>query len=455
MATLALLALTAATAAATAPAVVAAPNATPNPAQVAAPARTLSLDEALRELDAQSLTLAQARSRAEAARGVVRQAAAPLLPTLTASGNYTHNSDQVAVGLGSFLAQLPPAIRPASIPPNILIQPLDVLSATGTVRVPLLVPSAWFDLGAARGAADASDASASAVGLEVRAALSQSAWFAAMGEEILAASERAVETSREQERSARRTVAAGTAAPLSILQAQTETTKRESDLVRARSDLERARLALGVFLGRAEPVRILLPPPRPAEGAAPEALAAEALTARPELRAQDALVRSAQSQLASARWRIAPQLAATGSAFAATQPYPTQKNEGWRVTVDLVWPLYDGGYRYGKAGEAAALLAGAEAARGAQRLEVIQQVKDAAREVDVARERQRLGERQRELAAETAASAKRSFEAGVAGSIEVLDANDRLYQSEVALASARGQLGAAQVALDRAVGRAP
>ncbi len=434
----------------------AAPAPSPAPAAaVAAPAspRDLTLDEALRELDTQNLTLAQARSRAGAARGVVRQAAAPLLPTLTAVGNYTHNNDQVAVGIGALLSQLPPDIRPANLPPPILIQPLDAFSATGSIRVPLFVPTGWFDLGAASGAADAADASASAVRLEVRAALSVSAWLAAMGEEIVVASERAVETSREQERSARRAVAAGTAAPLSILQAQTETTKRESDLVRARSDLDRDRLALGVFLGTAEPVRIRLPPSRPPEVAATEALAVEALASRPEIRADDALVRSAESALASARWRLAPQLVASGSAFAATEPYPTQKNYGWRVSVDLVWQMYDGGYRYGRASEASAVLAGAEAARGEQQLEVVQQVKNAAREVDVARERLRLGERQRELAAETAASAKRSFEAGVAGSIEVLDANDRLYQSDVALAAVRAQLGAAQVALDRAVGR--
>src|SRR5574342_700099 len=124
---------------------------------------------------------------------------------------------------------------------------------------------------------------------------------------------------------------------------------------------------------------------------------------------------------ASARWRWAPQLSASGSIFAADVPYPTGQKDGWRVTVDLAWPLYDGGYRYGRARQAEAALSGAESARALERLQVGEEVQNAVRDVAVARERVRLGERQQEAAAEAAASARRSFGAGVAGSIEVLD----------------------------------
>ncbi len=402
---------------------------------------TLTLEEALHQLDAQNLTLAQARARAEEARGVVRQAAAAVLPTVTAGGSYTKNRDQAVV------------TTPTG--QKLYIQPLETTEARGTVRLPLVVPSAWFDLGAASQAAEASGASAEAARLDIRAAFAQSAWLAFMGEEIVAASERAVQAAQEQERSSRRAVTAGTAAPLSVLQARTITARRESDLVRARSELERARLALGVFLGRSEPVRIALPATAPAADLDADALAGRALSDRPELRAREAQVRSARRQLDSARWRWLPQVSASGSIFAADVPYPTGQKDGWRLMVDLTWPLYDGGFRYGKAREAEAALSGAEAARALERLEVGQQVRDAVRDVAVARERLRLGERQQEAAAEAAASAQRSFAAGVAGSIEVIDANDQLYQAEVGLADARARLGVAEVALERAVGHSP
>jgi outer membrane protein TolC len=413
----------------------AAPDGTPKPPP------TLTLEEALRELDAQNLTLAQARARAEEASGVVRQTGAALLPTLNATGSYTRNSDEARFG--------------APGAPPVYIQPFEVFQAGGALRIPLVLPSAWFDLGAASQAAQAAQASAEAARLDIRAAFAQSAWLASMGEEIVAASERAVAAAREQEQTSRRAVTAGTAAPLSVLQARTVTARRESELVLARSELERARLALGVFLGRPGPVRIALPAGAPAADLEANALTGQALSRRPELRAREAQVLSAERQLDSARWRWAPQLSASGSVFAADVPYPTGEKDGWRVTVDLAWPLYDGGYRYGKARQAEAALSGAEAARALERLQVGEQVQNAVRDVAVARERVRLGERQQEAAAEAAASARRSFAAGVAGSIEVIDANDRLFQAEVGLADARARLGRALVALDRAVGRSP
>ena len=63
----------------------------------AAAARELPLDAALAELDRQSLTLVQARSRAAEASAVVRQSASALLPTLSVQGTYLRNSDGVAL----------------------------------------------------------------------------------------------------------------------------------------------------------------------------------------------------------------------------------------------------------------------------------------------------------------------------------------------------------------------
>jgi len=134
-------------------------------------------------------------------------------------------------------------------------------------------------------------------------------------------------------------------------------------------------------------------------------------------------------------------------------PYPTGEKNGWRASVDLVWPLYDGGLRYGKRREAEARLAAAEAGEEAQRLLVLQEVADAARDVDVARERLRLAQSQRGLAADAAGTARRGFEAGVASSLDVIDANDRLYLADVGLADARARVAQAAVALDRAAGR--
>ena len=416
------------------------------------PLRALTLDQALAELDSQSPTLVQARGRVADARALATQAAVPLLPTLVAAGGYTRNSADAIVDL----SKLPLAGLPAGALPSgpLVIQPLGVWTVSGSLRVPLIVPNAWADWAAAQRAADSLAATAESARLQLRASLAQAAWAAAAAEEIVAASERAVTVAEEHQRSAARSVTAGTEAPLSVLKAETEVVKRQSDLAQARANRERSHLALGVLLGKTEPLRVLLPPIAGGETPQPvESLVAEALQARPELVAQEAQIRAARAQVTSARLRWLPQISGSGAVFAADVPYPTGKKEGWRLTLDALWPLYDGGLAGGKRDQAQADLLTARAAAEAQRLNVIQEVQDTRRDVSVAGERLRLAEQQRDLATAAAASAKRTFEAGVASSLDVLDANDKLYQADVGMADAHGRLGIARVALDRALGR--
>ncbi len=418
----------------------------PEPVELASGASEMPLADALAELDRQNLSIEQARRRAEEARAVARQAAAALVPSLSAQGSYVRNSAGAEISVG------PNPIFPSGM--NVVIQPEEQFSVQGTLRVPLVVPNAWFDAAAARSSALAAGASAEATALAIRTAFAQAAYAATAAEEVVLASERATESAAAHARSAERRAAAGTAPPLDVLKAKTEEVHRESDLARARADLARARLSLGILLGRESPVRVLVPEPPPDEAPADgAALVAGALSRRPEMKAQQAQLAAADASVRSGWARLAPQLSATGSAFASDVPYPTGDRQGWRATLDVTWPIYDGGLREGRRRQAEAQRAQARAAAEAQRLAVVQDVSDGTREVAVARERLRLAETQRKLASDAAASARRSFEAGIATNLDVIDANDRLYQADVGLADARARLAQARVALDRALGR--
>jgi outer membrane protein TolC len=407
---------------------------------------TLTLDAALEEVDRQSLTLVQARSRAEEADGVVRQALSALLPTATAGVTWLRNSDQARIAL-------PPALGGMTVD----MQPLESTTLIGSVRVPLIMPSAWFDLAAARDTARAAGLSASATRLAVRTSLAQTAHLAAAAEEQVAAAERAVANADELVRSATRRVGAGTAAPLEITRAQAELVGSESDLAGARASLDQARLAVGILLGREGPVRVLVPEvegaPNPELSAESDQLVSEALESRPEVAAQRAQENAARAGIRSAWARLAPQLSASASIFSADVPYPTGKKDGWRATLDLTWPLYDGGFRYGKRHQAEAQAAGARAGLSEQELAVRREVQDALRELSLAIERLRLARSRLGLAADSAASIRRSFEAGVSSSLDVIDANDRLYVADSGLATARARLALARLALRLALGR--
>lgn len=407
---------------------------------------TLTLDEALDDVDRQSLTLVQARSRADEAGGVTRQALAPLLPTASAGVSYVRNSDEAVLSL-------PPQLGGRQV----FIQPRESTTVMGSIRLPLIMPSAWFDLAAARDAQRAAGLSADATRLAVRTTLAQTAHLAAAIEEQVAASERAVANADELVRSAQRRVSAGTAAPLEITRASAELVRRQSDLAGARAALDHTRLAVGILLGREGPVRVTVPDvegaPTPELSVPSDQLVSEALERRPELAAQRAQEQASEAGVRSAWARLAPQLSASASIFSADVPYPTGKKDGWRATLDLTWQLYDGGFRYGKLRQAEAQVTGAQAGLTAQQLAVRQQVQDGQRDLSVAVEQLRLARAQLDLAGDSAASIRRSFEAGVASSLDVIDANDRLYASDTGLAAARARLAQARLALSLALGR--
>jgi len=166
-------------------------------------------------------------------------------------------------------------------------------------------------------------------------------------------------------------------------------------------------------------------------------------------------VEAAEAAVRSGWARFAPQLSASGAAFASDIPYPTGKTNGWRATLDLTWPLWDGGLGVGKRRQADAQAAEARAAEEGQRLAILEEVHDASRDLAVAREQLELAGQRRGLAAETAASALRSFQAGIASSLDVIDANDRLFTADVNLAAARARLAGSAIQLETALGRDP
>jgi outer membrane protein TolC len=426
-------------------------TATPTLTATAVP-EELTLDAALAELDRQNLTLAQARDRARAASAVVTQVASPLVPTVTASGQYLRNRDALSIHPGVSIPGLPP-VSIAGLPPGgTTIQPLEQFSGTLSVRIPLVVPTSWYDVSQARGASRAANASAEATRLTLRAGFAQAAYSALAAEEVVVAAEQALTDAAELTRSAQRRVQAGTSAPLDTLKARTDEVSRRSDLVAARAAVDRSRLALGVLLGREGPVRVTAPELGPAPAPA-GADGRDAPSRRLEVIALKAQVDSAEAGVRASWARLAPQLSLSGAAYAADVPYPTGKKDGWRLTLDLTWQLWDGGLQLGKRRQAEAAADEARAAVEAERLAVLQEAQDTSRDLVVAREQLDLADQRRALAAETAASARRSFEAGVASSLDVIDANDRLFTAGVNLAAARARLAQSSIALDHALGR--
>jgi outer membrane protein TolC len=196
-----------------------------------------------------------------------------------------------------------------------------------------------------------------------------------------------------------------------------------------------------------------MPAPPPPVAVDADALVQAALSTRAEIAAADEQVRAARGQLLAARLAAAPTLSASGSAFASNQPYSTGDKTGWRATVDLNWTLLQGGLRAANDGRAQAMLADAEAAADAAHLQVAQQVRNAAADLESATARVEVTGRQRALAEEAAKVAQRSYENGTVDARDVLDALDRLDLARTSEVDARARLGMADAALRAATGK--
>ncbi|MCK6527182.1 TolC family protein [Myxococcota bacterium] len=178
----------------------------------------------------------------------------------------------------------------------------------------------------------------------------------------------------------------------------------------------------------------------------------DALLRRPELRVQDSLRKAARLQVDSAGLRALPTLSATFGWSASSVDFVTGESTAWRLSLDLSWTLYDGGFRYGRLRQARAQARAAEAALRDQRVQVSRQVRDALADLGVSRERLVLAEKQRALAEEADRTARRGFENGVVSSLDALDASTRLFQADVGLEDARARVGRAAAALRQARG---
>jgi outer membrane protein TolC len=413
-------------------------------AQPAAPLETLTLEEALRRFEEDAPALEVVAGRVEEARATAHLAAAPLLPVVAASGGYQRNNEEVVVSLATLLenlaAQLPVEVEfdSSELPDDLVIQPLDRWSAGVSASVPLIAPSAWGDLAAARAGARAADAAGESARWQAEAGLVKAAWMASAAEEVEAANERGLEAARAHLESARRRLTAGVSTELDVLQAETVVSQREGDHLQAVADLDAARRALGALMGVQGPVAIDV-------GELPGLPASVSLEEHPELAAAEARSDAARRSEAAARLRHLPNIAAVGMASTSDEPYPTGEYNAWQVGVQATWVLLDGGARYAMADLARAREQQADADARRVTLELEKRLADARQAVAVAEQRLVLAERALETAAAAEASADRLYQAGLADSLQALDAQQRRVEADVGRAAASARLAAARV----------
>jgi outer membrane protein TolC len=432
---------------------------TPALAEVPAPDRELDLAAAVALFHEEAPTLDQIASRVAEAQATVRLSTAPLQPILATQAGYARNNAEVKLAFGDILQNLsasfpiPITIDPSTLPDPVIIQPLQQFSVGAQLTVPLFDGKAWMDFATARQYATATEAQAEGARLQTEAALVKACWLASAAEAAVHDYGESVKDATAQEERAARRVKGGLGIELDVLQAHLEVERRESALVQAEADLQRARRAIGALLGVGGAVRVAVPEvPRGVMSG--DDAAATARADSPTLAATAAASTAADRAVDSAWWRHAPTLNATAQVAWQTVDFPTGLPYGWKVGLNLTWVLYDGGSRYAILDQALARRVGMDAQGEAAALEVDRTARDAVDAVHTADARVALAEAAVATAERAVVAASRAYDAGVVTSLDVLDAQQRLLDARTAVAGAKAQVGVAGADLALALGRA-
>lgn len=415
------------------------------PARPAGAAVRLSLADAVSRAVAQAAPARIADLGSRQAEEAARAEKANLYPSLGATAfqrNWTYN-----------LAAL--GFSPGESGDN-LVGPVDAFDARLEATQPIVDVSLWKRIGAARAEADASraDARTAASDAAYRAALAY--LRAARARALIAARQTDLDIAQELLSLARTRLEAGTAASIDVIRAETEATRTRGLLLIAR---RHASVAL-VDLARAAN----LPPGSPVELAdslsenvaipvpvADSAAVAYGLEHRDDLRSAEARVVRAQEERASVSSERIPRLE-LGADYGLSGTKPSDSIATRQIGLYLAVPLWDGFRREHRISERSIAADEARLRADDLALEVEADVRKALLLLESAIEQQDVARQRLDLAQTELNEARERFSNGIAGNLEVIDAQKALNEAREAVIDVRTVVASARVELARAAG---
>jgi outer membrane protein TolC len=411
--------------------------------------RTLTLDEALATAHRNNRDLTQAKARIEQAHAGVLTAWVALLPTVLAQGKYTHNYKEVTLDFTVMGMTLP------GLPASAVIQKGEQLDFALNATVPLIVPSAYPALKAAKRTEEAGRANFAVTDAQVLYSTAQAYYACAGADELVEARRHAVMVAKKALDNARARLAAGVVNRVEVTRAELQLVRAEQALVESQDTAAQTYRALGTIMNVHEPLRVIAAEPAPAATAPVETLTAQALQLRPEFTALAKTIDGNRLTVTSNWLRWAPTVSAFGTLRAFNYAGFSGDNYAWAIGVQLDWALYDGGIRDAQRKLAVAQRLENEAKLDLLRDQVRDDVANAERALSTRRRALETARRSLELSKETLDLVQVQHDAGTATQLDLLQAQDNLVGAEVTMAQARFDLSLGGLQLERLSGSFP
>ena len=411
----------------------------------------LSFADAVRVASGQATPVELATLRTTEADARVRQARSALLPSLAISGawvNRTFNSKSLGISFPT-----PPG-QPGL--PD-LIGPFD--NYDGRVRATQTVFD-WSSVKRVRAAGAQADGTRAERGATVESAAQTAATAylrAARAAAVVAARRADSSIAAELVTLAEAQKRAGVSAAIDVTRARTQLVTAQGLTIIARNELDRARIALARALA-IDPATPLELADTLAAGLANaevpgdrQAAVAAALAGRPDLQAEVARGAAARQTGSAIRAERLPRLdlEADYGVNGLTMPSAISTRQ---VALQVTVPILDGFHREARIAEQNATVSESHVRERDLRQQIAADVDAALLDLRSAEAQQSVAAERLRLATDEVAQARERFKAGVAGNIEVIDAQSNLIRARDTDIDARFAAASARVALARAVG---
>jgi outer membrane protein TolC len=412
----------------------------------------LSLDDAVSRAVATSHRLGEARARQQGATATVEVRRKADVPTITALAGYTRTNHIDEFGVPQPDGRLR-VIYP-DIPDNFrtrleLLWPVYTSGRTHALER------------AAQAEATASGADLEAVRLDLRLEVARAYWALVTARDTVRVLEAALDTADRSLADVRNRVEAGLLPPNDVSRSEAQRARQELLLIEARGRVDSVTVDLDRLLGLPDGTPIettegLETPAPPSRDAA--SLIGDALKQRPELAAITNRTQAQQARIAAIATARKPTIAiASGVDWANPNPriFPRQDRwqESWDVSVNLSWQLFDFGKNAAERTEAQFAIT----ALNERRADAETQIRG-----DVQKQLVDLRTTQAALvparlavtaAQETQRVVGDRFEAGVATTLDVLDAQLAVLQAELDRTRVLADLRLNEARLARVLGR--
>src|SRR5438094_1878481 len=392
--------------------------------------------------------VALAGLRTDEADARVRQARSALLPSLSVGGvwlNRTFNTRSLGIPF------------PASFPVPNPVAPFNDYDGGVSASQTLLD---WSSVARVRAAGAQADGSRAERGVTVEgtALTAALAYLRAVRAQAVVAARQADSTiAAELVGLAEAQKAAGVSAAIDVTRARTQLVTAEGLLLVAHNQLDRARIDLTRALGIDPTTALAFSDTLTAAlgaadvPAARDSLVAAGLANRPDLRAELARGGAARQTGSAIRAERLPrvEVAADYGVNGLTVPSAIATRD---LTLQVSVPILDGFRREARLAEQDAVVRESQVREHDLRQQIAADVDGALLDLHSAQAQQAVAAERLRLAADELAQARERFKAGVAGNIEVIDAQSNLIRARDTDIDARFAAASARVSLARAAG---